>query len=185
MSNNAATDDADTMQNGSETAVEPSNEPEGTDTPPESPQSVEELPQWARSQLTKARNEAAKYRVEAKQAAEQARSETSDEYQSKLSELTESNSALQAELDSARVENLKIHAALAVGIPGESAAEFADLLKGSTKREISAHAEKVKALFDTGKDSKPSRAVDPSQGSQDGNTRMSAGQMLANVVRSQ
>lgn len=178
MSDDAATDE--TTNTPSEVASDASNDAQ----PSDSPQSVDELPQWARSKLTKANNEAAKYRVEAKEAADKARRETSEEYQTKLTELNENNSALQAELDSARVDNMKIHAALAVGIPGESAAEFAELLKGSTKREISAHAEKVKALFDTG-NQKPSRAVDPSQGSQDGSSRLSAGQMLANVVRSQ
>ena len=179
MSDDAATNATEAPESGPEMAAESSNEQDATD----APQSVEDLPQWARSQLTKARNEAAKYRVEAKNAADQARSETASEYQGKLSELSESNSALQAELDSARVDNMKIHAALAVGIPGESATEFADLLKGSTEKEIAEHAEKVKALFDTGKDAKPSRAVDPSQGSQDGTSRLSAGQMLAHAVR--
>lgn len=179
MSDDAATN-TEAPENGAESAVDAPNEQTGSDTP----QNVDELPQWARAKLTKANNEAAKYRVEARDAAEKARKEASDEYLTKVTELSENNSALQAELDSARVDNMKIHAALAVGIPGESAAEFADLLKGTTEKEISEHAEKVKGLFDTGKDSKPSRAVDPSQGSQDGSSRLSAGQMLANAIRS-
>lgn len=146
------------------------------------PETEEELPAWARAQITKANNEAAKKRIEAKDAADNAKKEAADEYQSTISQLNEEKASLNVELEGAREELMKLEAALAVGIPGESAAEFAELLKGSTKREISAHAEKVKELFDGSQ--KPSRAVDPSQGMQDGNQKLSAGQMLANVVRS-
>lgn len=110
-------------------------------------QVVDELPQWAREKLTKANDEAAKYRVRAKEAEEKARQEISSEFETKLSALSDEKSAITAELNAARHDAMRLRAALAAGIPGESAVEFAELLKGETEEELAAHAEKVKGLM--------------------------------------
>lgn len=123
------------------------------------PETEDALPQWAREKLTKANNEAAKYRVQAKEAAEQVKA--AEGLTAQIAELSDAKAALAAELESARVGNLKLQAALSVGIPGESATEFAELLKGETPEEIQTHAEKVKELFGV---KKSDRAVDPTQG---------------------
>lgn len=140
------------------------------------------VPEWVREKLTKANNEAAKYRTKAKEAAQQAQFEADEKYSAQLSALTDEKAAIAAELENARLEHLKFKTALSVGIPGESASEFADLLKGTTEEEVLAHAEKVKELF--GASNKPARATDPTQGLDGGNaTAQSAGAMLANFIR--
>lgn len=138
-----------------ETTVEtPSEAPEV-----KTPETEDELPQWAREKLTKANNEAAKYRVQAKEAAEKAKA--AEDLTTQFAELSDAKAALAAELESVRMGSVKLQAALSVGIPGESATEFAELLKGDTAEEIQAHAEKVKELFGV---KKSDRAVDPTQG---------------------
>lgn len=155
---------------------------EAVETPAESTETVaEEIPQWVREKLEKANNEAAKYRVKAKEAAEQARAELASEFEAKLAEVSDAKAAAVAELEKVRLEHMRLKAALAVGIPGESAAEFADLLKGSTEEEITAHAEKVKSLF--GLTEKTERAIDPTQGLEGGTGEMSPGQLFASFVR--
>ena len=144
---------------------------ESVETPVAAPESVTEateqdagnsLPEWAREKLTKANNAAAKYRVQAKEAAEKAQFEAEEKYSAQIKELTDAKAAVAAELETARLESLKLRTALSVGIPGESAAEFAALLQGTTEDELSAHAQKVKGLL--GVATKPERPVDPSQG---------------------
>ncbi|GGM64733.1 hypothetical protein GCM10012275_39170 [Longimycelium tulufanense] len=123
-----------------------------------------ELPQWARDQITEANNEAARYRVRAREAADKARAEVRQEFEPQVSALEDEKAALAADLDAARLDLVKLKAALNAGIPGESAAEFAELLKGSTEEDITAHAETVKAMFSAAGSVRPPRAVDPSQG---------------------
>lgn len=140
------------------------------------------VPSWVRGQLTKANNEAAKYRQRAKDAEDTARAEADEKYGSRIKELSDEKARVDAELESARLDITKLKTALSVGIPGESASEFADLLKGSNEEEILAHAEKVKELF--GSSGKPARATDPTQGLDGGHVAtQSAGAMLANFIR--
>lgn len=141
------------------------------------------VPEWVREKLTKANNEAAKYRQRAKEASQQAQYEADEKYSAQIKELTDAKASTDAELENVRLEATKLKAALSVGIPGESASEFADLLKGSNEEEILSHAEKVKELF--GASGKPARATDPTQGLDGGSaTDLSAGAMLANFIRS-
>lgn len=126
------------------------------------PQSEGELPHWARDRISEANNEAAKYRVKAREATDAAKQTAAQEFAGQLSALSDQKAATAAELDTTKQALLKLRVALAVGIPGESAADFAELLKGSTEEEIKAHAEKVKSLFST--TSTPPPAVDSSQG---------------------
>ena len=152
------------------------------ETPVEAAESTDEtVPEWVREKLTKANNEAAKYRVQAKEASEKAMVEAESKFQDKLTALSDEKSAIAAELENVRLEHLRLKAAISVGIPGESASEFADLLKGSSEDELKAHAEKVKGLFGA---SKSDRAVDPTQGLGEGDVvANSPGAMLANFVR--
>lgn len=144
----------------SESVETPAVEEPTVDTPEVvTPKTEDDLPQWARDKLTKANSEAAKYRVQAKELAEKAAN--SEELTTRITELSDEKAALAAELESARVGSMKLHAALSVGIPGESATEFADLLRGETAEDIQAHAEKVKELFGVKKSDRP---VDPTQG---------------------
>lgn len=126
-----------------ETTVEAPAEPQVT---PET-QVEDELPEWAREKLKKANDEAAKYRVRAKETEEKVRQEVTSEYETKLSALSDEKAAIEADLHAARLDYMRLRAALAAGIPGESAVEFAELLKGETEEEIAAHAEKVKSLM--------------------------------------
>lgn len=134
---------------------------EGTET---APQNDGALPEWAREKLSKANSEAAKYRTRAKEAAEKAQFEAEERFNTQLKELTDAKAGLETELNNTRLNLVKVQAALSVGIPGESATEFAGLLQGTTEEEISSHAAKVKELFAAS--NKPEPAVDPSQGRQ-------------------
>ncbi|WP_190821970.1 hypothetical protein [Saccharopolyspora pogona] len=121
---------------------------------------ADELPQWARDSLTKANDEAAKARIKAGKAEEKARLEITSEYETKLSTLSDEKSAITAELNAAHLDGMRLRAALSAGIPGESVVEFAELLKGETQEDLTAHAEKVKGLMGS---QKP-KVVDRSQG---------------------
>ncbi len=127
-------------------------------------QSEDDLPEWARSALTDARNDAAKYRVRARDAATAADTAAAEKFSTQVSTLSDEKSALAADLNTARLDNLKLRAALAVGIPGESAAEFADLLKGDSEEQIVDHAQRVASTFGTAFSATPDRPVDPAQG---------------------
>ena len=129
----------------------------------ETPTPEDVVPEWVRKKLTEANNEAAKYRTRAKEAAEKAQFEAEEQFGTQIKTLTDEKAALAAELEMARSSATKLRAALSVGIPGESASEFADLLKGDTEEEIVAHATKLRELFGTPEKS-TTRFVDKSQG---------------------
>lgn len=125
----------------------------------------QELPDWARDQITKANSEAAKYRSEKNDLAtalKQAKEEASG-YTTKVTELEEQLAASRAEVQALSQGEMRLRAALNVGIDNDKLDDFAALLKGDTAEEVAAHAEKLKALF--GSDPAPARATDPSQGS--------------------
>lgn len=116
-----------------------------------------DLPHWARDELTKANNQAAGYRIKAKEAADEARKAVEAEFNEKLA-------AVSGELDTARLELSRLQAALAVGIPGESAAEFAARLQGTNEDELKADAEKLKSMLGISTAPTPDRPVDHTQG---------------------
>lgn len=141
------------------TSTDGQNTGTGTDnTGPANTQSQDQsqLPDWAREKLTKANNEAAGYRVKAREA-----SELLTTLQTQVQTLTDEKTAALDTQGSVQLELLKLQTALSVGVPGEQAADFAELLRGDTADEIKAAAEKAKSLLGTGR--KPS-ATDPSQG---------------------
>lgn len=135
-------------------------EPPAVEAPTPETQAADELPQWAREKLTKANNEAATYRVRAKDAEDKARQELTSEFETKLNTLSDEKSAIAADLKAAQLETMRLLAALSAGIPGESAVEFAELLKGETQEDLTTHAEKVKGLMGS---QKP-KVMDRSQG---------------------
>jgi hypothetical protein len=145
-------------QKMSESTVNPTEgqEPEAGSTP-------DELA-VLREKLAKANAEAAGYRVRAKEAVAEERARVSAEFAEQISALTDEKTALTGQFNDAQMGLTKLRVALAAGIPGESAADFADLLKGSTEEEITAHAEKVKGLFGKQAPVKTVRPVDPAQG---------------------
>lgn len=127
-----------------DTPIEPATTDRANET-----SSMDELPQWARDQLTAARQEAAGYRVKARDAKAEARTAAHAEYADKLAALEQEKADLAAERNVAQRELLKLKTALEAGIPGEYAAEFAELLRGKNPKELAAHAEKLKGLFHT------------------------------------
>src|SRR5690606_31504543 len=102
----------------------------------------EELPQWARDEIKSLREEAARRRVQHREA-------------------TEALAKLQEEQFESELLNYKV--AIDSGIPGESIADFTELLTGNTAEEIQAQAEKLqKHWAKPQEDSTP--AVDHAQG---------------------
>ena len=108
----------------------------------------QELPDWARDQITKANSEAAKYRSEKNDLAtalKQSQEEASG-YTTKVAELEEKLAASQAEVQALSQGEMRLRAALNVGIGSDKLDDFAALLKGDTAEEVAAHAEKLKEI---------------------------------------
>lgn len=124
---------------------------------PPASNNVAELPEWARNKLTAANNEAAGYRIKARDTGAEL-----DTVKGTVQSLTGERDTAKAEAAVHELELMKLRTALSVGVPGEQAADFAELLKGNTPDEIQASAEKAKALIGSG-NRRPS-ATDPSQG---------------------
>jgi murein L,D-transpeptidase YcbB/YkuD len=146
------------------------SETEGTTTPEQ--QSIESLPEWARKSLTDANNEAAAARVAKREAVEAARQEVTasltTDFDTRLAQAQQAHEEVQTELSQTKLAVAKLKAALSVGIPGESAEEFAQRIKGESDEDIAEDAAALKVLFSksSGK-SAPALdpAVDRSQGS--------------------
>lgn len=119
-------------------------------------QSDNDLPEWARDKLSKANNEAATYRIKARDTA--AALEAAN---TQIQTLTTEKTTVTDTATGLALELVKLRTALSVGIPGEHAADFAELLKGDSAEEIKASAERAKNLL--GAQHSPS-ATDPSQG---------------------
>lgn len=122
-----------------------------------------ETPDWvpgdARELISKANNQAARFRTEKNQAVE-AHTQALNQVQ----ELTDKNAAAERERDELKSQLVKLNVALAAGVPGERAAEFAARLVGNNEEELKADAEKALALFGNSKNTTSTRASDPSQG---------------------
>lgn len=99
-----------------------------------------QLPQWARDELKSVRDEAASYRVKAKETAKSLETTTEE-----LAGLKDQYAALEQKFQVAELASVKTQVALSNGIPGESVADFTELLVGSTAEEIAASAEKLAA----------------------------------------
>lgn len=125
-------------------------------------QNVDDLPVWARRAITEANTQAASYRAKAQTAADTARSEAKEEYDKQLRAMAEEKTSITGERDNAVTGLNKLKVAIAADVPGEQAVAFADLLKGNTEEELSAHAAQLKTMFGT-PTGRP-RATDKSQG---------------------
>lgn len=136
------------------------NTTQGTENAPAG-QNNQELPDWARKAISDANSEAANYRNKAKTAADDAKAEVTAQFNEQLKTLSDEKSAITAERDGATGNYAKLVAALEAGVPGDTAVEFAALLKGNSPDEFKAHAEKLKGMFGPGTKVK---AVDPSHG---------------------
>jgi hypothetical protein len=128
--------------------------PEVTPAAPEAPavtppatQNENDLPQWAREAISKANREAANYRTqvaELKPQADQFRM-LEEASKSEAQRLAEAAEAARRDADTFRSEAIRYKAAATFGIP----AEHFDLLGTGTEDEISARAEKIRALLAT------------------------------------
>lgn len=126
----------------------------------------EALPDWAREQLTKANREAAKYRTEKNEAVDAAKAEAEAAFRERIEGLEAQIAEKESEGSAARTEVDRIKAALGAGISSSKVVSFAELLRGDSPEELSAHAEELKQLFGTDQKSEEShKATDPSQGS--------------------
>lgn len=116
---------------------------------------INSLPQWARDAISRANNEAAGRRVEIRQLTDQ-----NTQLQNQVVEATDNRTAAEKARDDKDHELLKLNVALSAGVPGEQAAEFAELLQGSNEQELRDYAEKVRKFGGPTSQS----PVDPSQG---------------------
>ncbi|ASR84391.1 scaffolding protein [Rhodococcus phage Krishelle] len=151
-------------------------------TPEAEAQKVEDLPQWAQDLISNTRAEAAQHRTEKQSAVDTAKAALADEHTAAIAELNGKVSTAETERDSARLEVTKLKAALAVGIDGERAIGFAELLKGDDEDQIRSHADEVRKLFG---DKKPAKtpATDPSQGSGNSNPLPLNGDPLLDALK--
>lgn len=94
----------------------------------------DELPEWARTKLTKANGEAANYRTKLREAEDKLKDAKS------LEEVDEIVNTLKAEREASERALLIENVALKNGLPNE----LAELLKGDTRDELEAHAQKLK-----------------------------------------
>lgn len=118
----------------------------------------EELPQWAKEEIKSLREEAARRRVQHREA-----TEALTKLQEELVSLKDSTQTLESQKQQFESELLKYKVAIDSGIPGESVADFTELLTGNTAEEIQAQAEKLqKHWAKPQEDSTP--AVDHAQG---------------------
>lgn len=155
---------------------------------PASEQDMQSLPQWARDAITTANDQAARNRIKAREAADTARAEVTAqvtaEFEQRLSALAADKDDIAVELGDARLALSRLRIALDAGIPGESATEFAALLRGGNEDELRAHADKVKAMFGV-IGAQPDRPVDHSQGLGRDDVAVSPGDAFGAFIRSQ
>lgn len=112
-------------------------------------QNTADLPEWGRRAISDANAEAAKYRLKAQTAADEAKAEVKAEYDKQLQAVASEKAAIAAERDTAVTGLTKLQVAITADVPGEQAVAFADLLKGSTREELVAHADQLKTMFGT------------------------------------
>lgn len=139
---------SDTAQGTAVVTTNTANPPQNTN--------VDDLPGWARDALSKANNEAANYRVQLRNKETEATTALNE-----LAAMKDKLTAAETVGVNTQTEFTKLKVALAAGIPGDKAVDFAALLKGATEEELKAHADTVKGLMGTPhKDA----ATDDSQG---------------------
>lgn len=115
-----------------------------------------EAPEWIVKELSGVRSEAAARRVEAREA-----SDKLGEAQTQLQALTTEKEEAATKASTAEQNLLKLKVAIQAGVPGDQAADFAELLQGSTEDELKVYAGKLRSF---GGSNQPPRATDPSAG---------------------
>jgi hypothetical protein len=153
------------------------NKTDAVETPQETPKQ-EVLPDWARKQISEANAEAAKYRTERNNIEAETKAALSADFDAQFKTLSDEKSAITAERDSATSQLTKLKVALAAGVPGETAVEFAALLQGKDETEMTAHAAKLKEMFGSPKQ----RPVDLSHGA-GGNANQSGADQFAALIQ--
>src|SRR5690606_5826271 len=98
----------------------------------------DELAQWAKDETKSLREEAARRRVQHREP-----TEAVTKLQEELVSLKDSTQTLESQKQQFESELLKYKVAIDSGIPGESVADFTELLTGNTAEEIQAQAEKL------------------------------------------
>jgi hypothetical protein len=143
---------------------QPVSEPTDTDVVPEATgneaerETVEDLPEFAQKIIKALRSEAATHRHKARMAADKAAT-----LEQETASLHAAKTHAESDLASARMDLVRLRAALAAGVRPELAEDFAARLHGSTEEEIRADAERLKNTFGVA-----ARRGDPSQGASGG-----------------
>lgn len=115
-----------------------------------------------RKLLDEARNEAAENRVKGKKKVEETKAEVTQQFEAKLAEANSAHEATKVKLAESQLTVEKLTVAIKAGFEKDDILEVADLLKGSTNEELTAHAARLKGLFGTKGETPP--AVDPTAG---------------------
>lgn len=127
------------------------------------PAKTEEVPaDVLRKLLDEARSEAAENRVKGKEKVKETETKLTTEFESKLAEANTAHDATKVKLAEESLKVQKLTVAIKAGFEKDDILEVADLLKGATEDELTAHAARLKGLF--GKKDKNDPPVDPTAG---------------------
>ena len=133
--------DTDTVAESTDVEVPESAETETTEQAEPAPKprpGTESLPDWVKDELKASRETASREKNRAGRASSSLRKATEEN-----AVLKEQVARLEAELGQIQLDRVKAKAASDAGISGESAADFVDMLTGSTPEDIAAQAEKL------------------------------------------
>lgn len=142
---------------------------------------IESLPPWARDKLTTANRQAAEYRVKARDARTSAETAVKAEHDAVVKQWNDKYESANNDLALVRNEFDRFKAAVAAGVPGESIATFADLLKGQTPDELKAHAAELLKMFKF--ESKDQVATDASQGRFSTDSGSATGSSFGDIIK--
>ncbi|CAM4098803.1 hypothetical protein NONI108955_08905 [Nocardia ninae] len=150
-----------------------------------SPQNTNQadVPDWVKKELADVRAEAARYRIEKNDALNTALTAAQAAVAEQLNTANAEKQAAADQAAAASIDLLRLRTALAAGVPGERAEQFASLLQGSTAEELQAHAETVKTLLGS---PVSASATDPTQGMGGASVESAAdvfGAILRNNIR--
>lgn len=126
---------------------------------------------FSREYVERLRNEAAGHRVAKQNAVKAAKDALNSEWQGKYTDLEVQNAASGLELS-------RLKAAIDLNVPVDKVIQFASTLQGSTDDEITASAKTNYELFG-GFKAPITPAVDPTQGSGNGNIPLNGDPILA------
>lgn len=122
--------------------------------------SVDKLPKWAQDELKRARQDAANYRTRLNSVSDELRAKIEGEFNSQIEALNGELAELKAKAEEATLWQMKLDAALEVGVSGKHLKDFAERLRGTTFDELKADAEQAMSIYNIGTD----KATDPTAG---------------------